>query len=128
MRTALPRPGNAAAATPSTIAAQGGEKPVYSGGPVSQLPPPVSGDGVTKDVVFQSHPVTSGGGDPVATVVDEAEFVASPKPKRFEVLNDCTIGLPGRRLTVKAGKIMDELNYDIPKIKSQGVKLREVQE
>jgi hypothetical protein len=51
-----------------------------------------------------------------------------PKAKKYRVLNGGMITWRGNRTPMKAGKIIDSVQYDIPSLRSQGIKMEEVTE
>lgn len=63
-----------------------------------------------------------------AKAVEQAKPKAAPPrpPKVFRVLADKQVLVNGYRTKMHAGKEVDELNYNIKKLLSQGVQLQEI--
>ncbi len=97
------------------------ENAQYTGGSPEQLTPIVQEPGISGNL-----------GTTEAVVVDEAVTAsdlsrnesAAKLVQRFVVEADKTVGINGHRSMLRTGKIIDSLNYDIPKLRAQGVKLK----
>lgn len=64
------------------------------------------------------------GGEPVFASVDVENNIDEPRAKKWLVLADRQLSQQGQRFTLRAGKVIDEANYDIPLLRRQGVKLK----
>lgn len=76
------------------------------------------------------------GGDPVP-LIDQAPHVGdatareqmvvdAPVPARYKLLAGGVFMVRGHRTTMKPGKVIDSLNYDIRALASQGAQLQQV--
>ncbi len=62
----------------------------------------------------------------VASAVDPEELAASPTVRRYLVEAEKNISHNGIRSILRAGKEIDESNYNIEQLRKQGVKLTEI--
>lgn len=75
------------------------------------------------------EPSDKGDAKAVAAARKAPEPVATREVRRYEVLQTTAImGANGFRGQMRAGKIIDNVQYNIEKLKSQGVKLAPLQE
>lgn len=101
---------------------------VHFGGSIAELTP------IADQAPGIDQTTTSGnlgsvpGGEPIFSSVDIEDNASEPRAKKFLVLADRQLSQKGQRFTLRAGKIIDEANYDIPLLRRQGVKLRPYQE
>lgn len=61
-----------------------------------------------------------------SSVYDPTKAGVGPRPKRYRVLNGGHITWNGNRTVMRAGKEIDSLNYDVTKLRQQGIKLEEI--
>ncbi len=96
------------------------ENAQYGGPGVDQLTPMVD-EGVSPNL--GSRPAVL-----VDSAVTDEELQqnadVAPTVLRFVVEADKEVGINGHRSKLRAGKIVDSLNYDIPKLRVAGVRLR----
>lgn len=59
-------------------------------------------------------------------VVSKEQADAGPKVQQYRVMEDARYSVHGHVTTLRKGKLIDERNYDIEKVKKQGIKLEEV--
>ncbi len=119
---------NAQPQVPSkTVVGGDGSEAVYSGH-MSQLSPMAeNGDNLQDAIVASPNTIANAGGEPVRTAVepDELETNGTATFKRFVVDADKIVSQNGNRFTLRAGKIIDESNYNIDMLRRQGVKMHE---
>jgi hypothetical protein len=62
------------------------------------------------------------------SAVDEEEKPGEPPPEvlRFVVLRDAQFTHNGHRVSMKTGKVIDSLNYDVRHLRRQGVHLKQL--
>ncbi len=126
-RSALPHPSARASAggqAQRVITRPDGGIAEVSGAPIASLPDVVAGAGPDK-LAISSNLGSNPGGEPVMSVIDDAE---SPPIPKFVVENEKPKNCSGHgyRFTLQPGKIVDATNYNIAELKRQGVKLREL--
>ena len=87
------------------------------------------------EVPRQAAAMTPGGASGVPQIASEvrAETPAAvqkeqPKVRRYRVLNGGTIVDKGMRMTLRAGKELDERTYDVATLKRQGIRLEELRD
>lgn len=57
----------------------------------------------------------------------ELQIADVPQPKQYRVLQDVLVMNRGARTLLRAGKVIDEANYDLEQLASQGVRVEEYQ-
>jgi len=61
-----------------------------------------------------------------SAVEERAALLAEvPPPKQYRVLQDVLVMNRGARTLLRAGKVIDEANYDLQSLASQGVRVEE---
>lgn len=129
-RSNLPLPGGHVPSSPQAVVeGKNGERAEYAGGPLTSLTPVVEGNGVENQIVRSKNLDANAGGEPVAAIAEVVNGQAeSPHVTRYVVTGEkpYSVSEGGIRFTLRPGKIITASSYNIPRIKSQGVKLREL--
>lgn len=95
----------------------------YGGPRIETLPPIPEAETFDTPVVTPDVPIITQAYD-AGSAVDPEEIIEAPRAKRYTVTHGGLISDPsGFRVRMHEGKVVDDHNYDIARLRKQGIKL-----